>query len=198
MAGNDESQDLDKGENQGHNNDIDVVFEDTTDNDRAEDKIKKIKEELKRCDEERKEYLEGWQRAKADFVNARRRLEDERGRSVALAKEDLVLSVLPVLDSFEMAFGNTASFEHLDKNWVAGMQHIKSQLTGILEEHGVTIVDPVGSTFDPALHDSIDAKDVSTKDEDGTILTVVQKGYMMNDKLLRAPKVIVGRYADKT
>lgn len=192
-----DDQNIDKDQNKGHNNNMDdVVFEDATDSDRMDDKLKKIKAELKRCDEERKEYLDGWQRAKADFVNARKRLEEERGRSVTIAKEDIVISVLPVLDSFDMAFNTTASFEHLDKNWVAGMQHIRSQLASILEEHGVTVVDPIGETFDPNIHESIEVKDVSQEDEDHTIVGVVQKGYTMDGKLLRAPKVIVGRYAE--
>ena len=192
MAGEDT-----KTKNEAENED--VTFETELDSDNAKDPmemIKALKEKLKIYQKERQEYLEGWQRTKADFVNAKKREEDERGEFVKFSKRELIKELLPALDSFHTAFGNKGAWEKVDLNWLMGVQYIYSQLLGALEKHGITLIDPkMGEPFDPAKHSSIGTVAVGEKEKDHTIAEVVQKGYALHGKILEPAKVKVGEYA---
>jgi len=155
--------------------------------------IKKLKEKLKTCQKERQEYLDGWQRAKADFVNARKEEEKTRGEFVKFVKIDLLIQLLSVVDSFESAFSNK-TWEKIDKGWRAGVEHIHSQLLGILKENGLVQVNPSGEAFDPTLHESVELVATTKKEESGKIIEVVQKGYTLNGKIIRPARVKVGEY----
>src|SRR3989344_1704958 len=147
--------------------------------------VKKLKERLKSCQKERAEYLDGWQRTKADFVNAKKREEEERGEFVKFSKRELIKELLPAIDSFHTAFGNKEAWEKVDLNWRMGVQYIYSQLLGALEKHGITLIDPkVGEAFDPAQHASISTVPTANKAEDHTVQAVVQKGYALHGKIL--------------
>ena len=180
-----------------HNETDDVVFEDMEDTSRATDKLKRVKEELKKCQEERKEYLDGWQRAKADFVNTKKRDEENRIASVRRAESDVIMSILPVLDSFDMALNSNSpspDSKKSDTDWHQGIKNIQGQLLGILKEYGIEVSDPKGSKFDPSLHDSIEMRSVESAKEDGIVVEVMQKGYMKNGVVLRAARVAVGEH----
>lgn len=155
---------------------------------------KKLREELKECHNEKQEYLEGWQRAKADLVNFKRTSEEDRKRFARLATEDLIRELLPAMDSFDMAFRDRVAWEKADENWRKGIEYIYAQLLSTLEAHGVKQVNPIGEPFDPNQHDSIGTETVADKKEDGTVVAVIQKGYILNDELIRPPKVHVGEY----
>ncbi|TSC68259.1 MAG: molecular chaperone GrpE [Parcubacteria group bacterium Gr01-1014_72] len=176
----------------------DVSFETENDADRggrdAAEVVKKLKEKLAVCEKERQEYLDGWQRAKADLVNARKRDEEERREFVKFANEQLVGELLPVLESFEMAMGNRAVWEKADKNWRTGVEYIYSQLKKALADSGVEEINPVGQKFDPALHEPAEFVSVDDEKNDRAILAVIQKGHSLNGKVLKAPKVRVGEY----
>ena len=156
------------------------------------DKIKQLREKLKKTEAERMEYLAGWQRAKADLINARKRDEEDKKDFIKYANEDLIGEILVVLDSFDMAFANKESWEKVDKNWRVGVEYIYSQLLSSLERFNLKVINPVGQKFDPNHHVSIESVPVTDKDQDGMIVKVVQKGYELNGKAIRAPKVEVG------
>lgn len=158
------------------------------------DTIKKLKEKLKLSQKERQEYLDGWQRSKADFVNARKEEEKTRAEFMKFAKEDVLTQVLPVLDSFEMAFANRQTWEKVDSNWRKGVEYIYSQLLTVLENNGFTQIDPQGESFDPNFHTSLESVSVKSSKDDGKIVEVVQKGYVMNGKVVRPARVRVGEY----
>jgi molecular chaperone GrpE len=193
MARNKDKNNIDEEQNGVHNVDDDVVFDDVDEEGFSTENVKKVREKLTKCEEERKNYLDGWQRAKADYINMRKRDEENRTKSVANAKEDVILSIIPVLDSFELAFMGSDAEKTLDENWVAGMKGIQSQLLSILSEHGVSQMNPIGEEFSPSLHDSVESREVDNKKEDGKILEVRQKGYEINGKILRAAKVVVAQ-----
>jgi molecular chaperone GrpE len=138
--------------------------------------------------------LDGWQRSKADSINAKKRDEERRLEAIAVAKEDTLCATIPVLDSFDMAFGNEKSFEGIDANWIAGMKSIQSQLLGVFSDYGVTQISPLGEKFDPSMHESVEIREVENESDDDKVLEVIQKGYIINDKVLRAAKVAVGAY----
>jgi molecular chaperone GrpE len=157
-------------------------------------KIKQLREKLKKSEAERMEYLAGWQRAKADLINARKRDEEDKKEFVKYANEDLIGEILTVLDSFDMAFGNQEAWEKVDKNWRVGVEYIYSQLLSSLERFNLKSINPAGQKFDPNHHVSIENVLVTDKAQDGMIIKVVQKGYKLNGKVIRAPKVEVGEF----
>lgn len=154
----------------------------------AQETIKKLREKLKKALAEKQEYLTGWQKDKADFVNARKRDAESQKEFIKYTNESLISELFPVLDSFNMAMGNKEVWEKADKNWRMGVEHIANQLKKVLEDHGLKEVDPIGQKFDPMRDEAIeDGK------ESDIVTTVVQKGYALNGKIVKAPKVKVGQ-----
>lgn len=157
-------------------------------------KIKKLKEELANCKKERAEYLAGWQRAKADFINREKELSGEFARAMQVGEERVIREMLRVLDSFEMAFANKSAWEAVDKNWRHGVEYIYSQLLDVLEQFGITPIKALGETFDPARHESIGNVEVSEKERDGKIAEIVSPGYLLREKVFRPVRVKVWVY----
>lgn len=160
----------------------------------AAEAIKKLREKLKTAEAEKQEYLTGWQRAKADLINARKRDEADRADFLKFANERLIESLIPVLESFDMAIGNKVAWEKVDKNWRTGVEYIYSQLKKSLSDAGLEEIDPIGKPFDHSRDEA--AEYISTTDEKDhhKVLAVAQKGYILNGKSLRPPKVRVGEF----
>ena len=153
-------------------------------------KLKKAKEELAKANAEKAEYLEGWQRAKADYVNAKKRAEDERRDLHRFASEALVVSLLPVLDSFDHALAAADG----DEAWLEGLRNTHAQLMQALAQNGVEAFDPKGETFDPILHEPVETLAVSKPEEDNIVTKVHQKGYTLHGKVIRPARVAIGHY----
>lgn len=157
--------------------------------------IKKLKDKIKVLEKERQEYLDGWQRERADFANFKKRSESERAETIKYANENLVADLLSVLESFDMAFSNKEAWEKVDKNWRVGVEYIHSQFMKILSDNGLSILDPkAGDTFDPAVHVASETLAVAEKDKDSKILSVKKIGYSLNGRIIIAPKVVVGEF----
>ncbi|NQV93396.1 nucleotide exchange factor GrpE [Candidatus Kaiserbacteria bacterium] len=174
-----------------HNITDDIVLED--DSEGVSDKIKKIQKKLKECEKERQEYLDGWQRARADAVNKEKETVLERERAVSRAEIRAYSELFPVLDSFDMAFSNKELWEKVDKDWRVGIEHIYTQAIRIFESAGISTIDAEG-VLDPHLHEPIQVKEVDAEKDDGHILSVVQKGYIKGELVLRPAKVIIGKF----
>jgi molecular chaperone GrpE len=170
----------------------DIVPEDEEQDPRAA--IKKLREKLKKCTEEKQLYLDGWQRAKADLVNARKRDEEDRKQFIKFANESMVADMIPVLDSFEMAMANKEAWEKADKNWRMGVEYIYSQLKKVLSENGLKEMNPVNEKFDHSHHEAVGYEPVDDEKLDHVIIDVIQKGYSLNGKILKPPKVKVGEF----
>jgi molecular chaperone GrpE len=169
-------------------NDIELDREDIDDSVIAEehqgDQIQKLKGKLKDAEAKAKEYLDGWQRAQADFVNIRKRDEEAKSEFLKFAKADLVEQMMPVLDSFEL------SLPHGNKE----LEVIYRQLISILKANGFEEDNPIGQEFDPRRHESIGVIATDKEDEDHKILEVVQKGYILQGKIIRPAKVKIGEF----
>ena len=177
----------------------DVVFEDDAENVEYAQKdpaqaLAKLRKKLKETEAEKQEYLDGWQRAKADFINSRKRDADLQADIVKFANENLITDIIPVLDSFDMAMQNKEAWEKAPKDWRMGVEYIYSQLLGILGQNGLKQSDPRGQMFDPKLHEAVDTIETADSGEDGKILEVLQKGYSLNDKQIRSAKVKTGKF----
>lgn len=160
----------------------------------ATETIKKLREQLKAMQKERDEYLTGWQRAKADLINARQRDEADKKEFVKFANERLIDGLIPILDSFELAFNNKESWEQADKNWRAGVEFIHQQLKKALTEAGLEEINPLGEKFVPTRDEVVEYLPVELESDDHKILALVQKGYSLNGRPMRPPKVKVGEF----
>jgi len=158
------------------------------------DAIQRLRGRLLRSEEEKKEYLDGWQRARAEMQNFKKDLEKDSMRARQALKEGLFSDMLPVADNFELAFRNKEAWEKVDVNWRNGVEYIYKELLSVLASHGVTPFDDTGREFDPARHHSVENISVEEKKDNGKILEVVQKGYEHNGKILRPAQVKVGEY----
>jgi molecular chaperone GrpE len=147
--------------------------------------------EIERLTLERDEYLQGWQRAKADFANAKKRMEESMAEFRTMANEGMIEELLPVLSSFEMAFSNKAAWEKADKNWRMGVEHIYNQLKAVLDQNGLKEIDPIDQRFDPNLHEAVRYEQTDDAKKDHIVLAVAEKGYMLGSKLVRPAKVVV-------
>lgn len=156
--------------------------------------VKKLREKIKKLEEKNQEYLTGWQRERADAVNLKKRLEEEKKEFAKFAKEDITTELMQVLDSFESAFKNKEAWEKVDKNWRIGVEYIHTQLINVLSNHGVSVIDPLGEIFDPQRDEAIETVPVESEKDDHKIMEVVSLGYKLHDRIIRAPKVKVGKY----
>ena len=125
------------------------------------DDIKKEPSELDKVKAERDEYLAGWQRAKADAANASKRMAEDMKAFRAMATEGLIEELLPVLQSFEMAFANKEAWEKADKNWRSGVEYIYTQIKGVLANNGLVEINPIDTLFDPNLHEAVSYEKIS-------------------------------------
>lgn len=156
--------------------------------------IKKLREKIKKLESEKKEYLDLSQRTRADYMNFKKEVESNRVQERKFATKNLITDLLPVLDAYDMAQANKEAWEKVDQNWRIGIEYIFNQMKGVLEKEGVTQFGAVGETFDPLLHESMEAVQVDDETKDNTIVQVLQKGYKMVDTILRPARVKTGSF----
>lgn len=154
-------------------------------------KMEKLRDELERVKSERQEYLDGWQRCKADGVNLRKETLANAQRLGERAKEELIADIIPALDGFDMAAG-TPLWESMDAGWRSGIEQIRNQLLDVLSRHGVERFGKIGEPVDHAAHETVEESD-ELPGESGTIAKILRYGYKMNGKVLRAAQVIAKR-----
>lgn len=143
------------------------------------DKIKKLQEKLRRAEDDKKELQDELQRARADFLNARKRLDEERARDRVRYRIAHVEELLPLCDSFYMAMSNKEAWEKADEAWRKGVEGINGQLNRILDSYGVKAIDPQGEPFDPHRDEAIGTEKVSDNKLVDKVITVVQRGFEM-------------------
>ena len=125
-------------------------------------------------------------RLMADFQNYKKRTEKEKGDIYAYANEKLITELLTVMDNFERALAH----ESADESYVEGMNMIFKQLTGVLEKAGLEEIKALGEDFDPMFHNAVMMEDNDAY-ESGKVTNVMQKGYMLNKKVIRPAMVMV-------
>lgn len=165
-------------------------------------KLKALRQKLALAEEAKRDSLEELQRSKADFLNARKRLEEERALDRTRAKKQFIEDILPLCDSFTMAMSNQEAWEKADKAWRNGVEGIYGQLQRLLESYGVTTVNPLGESFDPHRHDAIGTAPVTDQKKQDTIVAVLQYGYELKvgDKtdIIRPARVTTGVFEKKS
>lgn len=175
----------------------DVTFVDSTEDGDAlptKDIVKKLREDLKKARADKEEYLVGWQRAKADYVNLQKEMEIVRKATVTLTKERMAETLLPVLDSFDMAFANKEAWAKVDATWRTGVEYIHAKLITSLSDSGIEPINTVGAVFDPNLHESIESIPTDDKSKDHTVEKILQAGYKMGERVIRPARVTVYQF----
>jgi molecular chaperone GrpE len=137
------------------------------------------------------EYLRMAQRAQADLVNYRRRVEQERDEVRGAAKVDAVMALLPVLDDFERAIASIPE-DHQSLGWVQGILLIERNLRSLVEKAGLERIDAQGKPFDPREHDAVMTQESAEHEED-TVTQVIRPGYRSGGKVVRPAQVAVSR-----
>lgn len=181
------------------------VLESTEDGDELPHKntIKKLKDEIKTLRKEKEDYLTGWQRAKADYINLQKELDHIRVSGSFYTKEKFLKELLPTLDSFDMAFINKEAWQNVDENWRKGVEYIYQNLITGLNNLGIEKIDKKGEIFDPNLHHGMDTIETDEKEKDHTIESIIQAGYFLKDhnghlRVIRPAKVNIYNYRIKT
>ena len=175
----------------------DLEFVESTEDGEAlptKDIVKKLREDLKICRKEKEEYLTGWQRAKADYINLQKELDLVRFNVSILTKEKMVIKLLPALDSFEMAFANKEHWEKIDKDWQDGITSIYQQFIFGLANSGIEKIEEVGVSFNPNIHQSINIIETNDESKDHTVEKVLQVGYKIGNRVIRPAKVTIFEY----
>lgn len=172
----------------------DIVFEPEEDGktQNSAQKMKKLREERDSARHERDDYLAGWQRSKADYVNLQRRMREAGEEITKTAVATIVQSIIPVFDSLEAALH---AAEEGDHNVKKGVEQVITQLESALKENGVTRFKPQqGDPFDPDKHEPMQTVASNKKNEDNTIHECYQSGFEMKGTTIRPARVAVRKF----
>ncbi len=167
---------------ESQNSEVEAEVEDT------ETLSKALAEEKAKAED----YLANWQRAQADFINYKRRSEQEKEELSKFANSLLMLNLLPILDDLERALASIPPT--LAKlSWVDGVRLIEHKLGAILEAQGLSQIKAIGEPFDPNLHEAA----MHSTGKEGIVIEELQKGYKLHDRVIRPAMVVVGNGEEK-
>ncbi len=153
----------------------------------AQAKLKKLKQELASVKKERQEYLDGWQRAQADLMNAKREAQTAIARARHAGIESFVADLIPALDSFDMAMQGS-TWHSVDAAWRVGVESIRAQLLAVLVGHGIETYGVAGDAFDPTLHEPVSEEEGGTPH---TVAKVLRPGYRTKERVIRPAQVSI-------
>lgn len=150
-----------------------------------------LNNKIEELEKKANEYLDGWQRSRAEFANYKKRIEREQAQAYQAAAGNIIKKFLEVADDLERALKNRPQDKE-GAEWANGIELIYRKLLAIIEAEGVKVMDVDGQTFDPNLHEAISHEEVEGYSE-GDIIEVVKQGYLLGDRVLRPALVRVAR-----
>jgi molecular chaperone GrpE len=153
--------------------------------------IQALEQELEKQKEQSKHHLEQWKRTAASLENYRKRVDRERAELIKSGQAALIAQLLPILDDFERAF-QTLPFAPNSFTWTEGLALIDHKLQLVLMQQGLKEIDALGKPFDPARHQAL-LEEETTEYADGHVMAVLQKGYVLHDRVLRPAMVKIAR-----
>ncbi len=159
-------------------------------NDNGQKSIENEPKEFEECKKKCDEYLNNWKRAAADLANYKKDEMERAGLLAGYAKAGIVFSILPVIDSFYLALNHIPE-EIKSGAWMQGFLQIQKQIEEFLKKEGIEQIEVMDKPFDPNTMEAIAASNESSGEprEEGVVIEEVQKGYMMEGKVLRPAKV---------
>ncbi len=150
---------------------------------RVDSKLQKVKRELDAVKKEKQEYLDGWQRAKADYVNALKRFDEEKKSIRDEGVTKAIKALLPAYDALERA---KAAGEVPE-----GFAGIAKQLEGAFTGFGLTTIGKEGEVFDPVRHEALGTDPTDDSNKDDTVSAVLEQGYTIGESVIRPARVRV-------
>ena len=156
-----------------------------------ENKVNTLQKDLDDLNQRSAEYFEGWQRERADFVNYKKRIERDQIQTSQDSVGRIAKKYLPVLDDLERAL-KARPTDGEGYAWSEGIELIYKKLQGILESEGISEIKAEGEQFDPTRHEAL-TQEPSSAHESGQIIEVIQKGYLIGDRVLRPALVRIAR-----
>ena len=167
----------------------DSEFVDEEEDANPEASLRKLRERLKKAVAEKQEYLDGWQRARAEFANYKQQEEERIKNKELRIKVDTVEELLPILDSLEL------SVTHADEKSRKGLSGMYQQFLGVLKNLGIEKISAEkGQLFDHALHEALREEPVEDESLDHKIVNVQRSGYRLGDRIIRPAQVVIGRF----
>jgi molecular chaperone GrpE len=157
---------------------------------------KKEYEDLRAAADKSKEHWDRCLRQQADFDNIRKRLERDKQEFQKYAKEDVIVDLLTVLDDLERSVEAAEKHQENAEAFLKGIEMILAHLYDLLKKHGVAPIDAKGKKFDPSVHEALTQTETA-EGEDGAVLEEMQKGYRLNDRVIRTAKVRVAKRVEK-
>jgi molecular chaperone GrpE len=154
--------------------------------------IAALKDELAESKKQSEYHLDQWKRSAASLQNYRKHVEKERADLAKSAKANVIMQLLPVLDDLERAFV-TMPFELSSFTWTEGLAFIDRKLQLTLEKQGLEEIRALGEPFDPRLHQAL-LEEETEQYADGHVMAVLQKGYKLDDRILRPALVKIARH----
>lgn len=156
--------------------------------------IESLKEELVKAKAQAEDHLNGWKRAKADYINFKRETERRQKEIIEFANAALLLEIFPLVDQFKQAFKHLS--KDLEKSdWVVGIRHIQANLKKLLSDLGITEVPTIGEKFNPELYEAIG--EVESDLEKGTVVEEIKTGFKINNKVIQPAKVKIAKEITK-
>ncbi len=163
-------------------------MEETKNNNKTTEESEELKNKLAACEKEKEEYLNGWKRAKADFINYQKDEIKRMAEIIKLSNESLIKELLTVLDSFEISL---AIMDNADENLKKGVEMIYFQLEKTLNKFGLEPIKALGMKFDENFHETVE--EIESEKESGTILEELIRGWKLNGKVIRPTKVKISK-----
>ncbi|MFH1615554.1 MAG: nucleotide exchange factor GrpE [Planctomycetota bacterium] len=159
---------------------------------RLEMKLEKLEQELDTVTKEKNELFEKLQRLSADYANFQKRVPKQIADTLVYEKEEIIKSLLPVLDNFEHTLKNMESNKSSEEH-IKGVQIVFDHMLDVLRGHGLGKTKSLGETFDPARHQAMTQRDEPDK-VDKIILEEFQAGYTLNNRVIRAARVVINKH----
>jgi len=153
-----------------------------------------LKNEVNQLIEEKNEFKNLLQRTQADFVNYKKRMEQEKITIIEQASSRVIKKFLEIMDDFELAINTIDKLDESKNSWIEGINLIQKKILTLLESENVKKMETNNVEFDPAFHEAI-AKESSILSE-GTIIRVIKNGYTQREQLLRPAQVILSSGKD--
>jgi len=196
---NNSVKDTEKDQQQEHhgdekidnNPDLKESKKDAEDKSENGDNVEFLQEKLKTIQEESKQNLDKVLRAQAEMENLRKRTIRDVENAHKYALEKFINELLPILDSLELGLSASANSTNVDELY-KGIELTIEMFNKALEKFGVKIIDPQGEKFNPELHEAVSMQEIEDS-EPGVIVTVMQKGYLLNERLIRPAMVVVAK-----
>lgn len=160
--------------------------------DDIEEDVAALKEAVAEEKKRSAEYLTNWQRTQADFLNYKKRSEQDKEEISKFANSILILGLLPVLDDLERAFTSIPA-KLAKHSWVDGIRLIERKFRAGLETQGLLQIKALGEPFNPKVHEAA----MHTAGKEGMVIEELQKGYKLRDRVVRPSVVVVGNGEEK-